>query len=1501
MTNEENSGMETDPEGFLKIDESFILIAGSSDVLEEMAIAQRVVQDVLREYGKNDVIAYVWDIHIGPEGPDQRRTMQRSIPRPSSNECLGVVYIVGERIGLPLEDGFDASIIGGVEDWMQNSRYRLAPEWPDDPDQTRKLLDEGFFPLTGGVFEFLDARGYRSDNYPAGKPGLLCLMADGPIIYGGEEIALNRSRWFNKQTAGMTRAERTSWDDKEYAPQSIAVHNWMRALAERGLNQNPTSTYEELRRSVRSFVTEKICRKRGATGNPYRELEYYDIGHGERFVGRSSIIKSCVAHLLERFADTARVPVVRLVGPSGSGKSSVLRAGILRSLTDPEHRRRFHIAVFRPEDFRTSTGQRKPVVFTILEAIARQAQLAIPNNDIFDAVNRGADAPKKAAEIISNALVQSQTRDSSLVLGLDQFEEIVDMLTGREAGNWRSLLQFVQEAVDFPNIGIVYTLESSRKSKHDQLELGKAFETAHEVEVELTSNFIDEVIRRPFADTGYKLANDVVDKLKSNLSKLQDRDDYAARNSVLPLLALRLYHLWNYVNERFEPERTRNLMLFDPSADAEDAISHAMLNDGGESLDFEDIIQQQAASAWQRAKIGDIKDDALDYFLQPLVGVEGERLQLVAAPRQVPYKNEQALIDSFSRHRLIVGAGDGLIRLVHETVLENWAEAKGWCDSRRDFLVMKERLRDRSKVWESERRPKIRRSKKTESEIPEAAEVLAVYRRHWAFDNADIPNRDRILFEFCLNIFSHSRTPRAPVVMSPKKGKHNHATLAASYGLMFMLKQFLRLDSDSLHVFYEHGKRPTSPLVQAAWGQFKAVEFLLEAGVNPFLGEAGWPPVLAPIQMGRHDIFMALMDAAAKQAPKEQLEKKLACPSEASLLHYAARYDNYHAARDLVHYYNFSPTSKDNRGWMPIHYAAGWDAINVFELLCEYLTDETETENAPNCLVIAAANGSKSILDRVLANTNQSESFNNVALRMSAFEVAVKNYHSECVRLLLRYIDPMESEASPFKILFWTLDLKAEDNDIEKLIETLSVLLADERVDVNAASGPNETTPLGLAMNVERAQRLLLEDPRVNLAKPVRKEGPTGFFVALKLGVWSAVRRYIRENGLPQDLLTDEHGNTVLHLLTKSNAPTDLIKKQINQATSEQLNSLNKRGQTPFTRALSAKNWNLASRMIDTERLSVGVAEYGFQGELYVSLQCGVPDALLRKIVDAFPEVFREADRFGWTILHHIAALNLEDWVSRIAPLLNDSSAWTIEDSWGRRPIDLSSDVIRSSVSADKEPRALQEGRNWDVHAGWHKVDSKSAKIFIKHTKGVLKKAKATSDASGWIVERGALSFYPGSGIFKVRAKSWEHPNRALYFLENGDDVAYLNGESPPIHEFNAKHDLSLNADNTLDYLRFFCFFVRGDEGPFFIFDHMNDAMFEASMSPADRKLLLAAAHPAWVIDKTEGGFEAVARVFYSNALFGAYFFIKSTGMIEMRDDFPLMADLSGAIDMPLI
>jgi len=63
--------------------------------------------------------------------------------------------------------------------------------------------------------------------------------------------------------------------------------------------------------------------------NPYKGLAAFQQADAADFFGREALVEQLVAHLQDR-GDLARFLAV--VGPSGSGKSSVVRAGLLPAL-----------------------------------------------------------------------------------------------------------------------------------------------------------------------------------------------------------------------------------------------------------------------------------------------------------------------------------------------------------------------------------------------------------------------------------------------------------------------------------------------------------------------------------------------------------------------------------------------------------------------------------------------------------------------------------------------------------------------------------------------------------------------------------------------------------------------------------------------------------------------------------------------------------------------------------------------------------------------------------------------------------------------------------------------------------------------------------------------------------------------------------------------------------------------------------------------------------------
>lgn len=163
------------------------------------------------------------------------------------------------------------------------------------------------------------------------------------------------------------------------------------------------------------------------------------------------------------------------------------------------------------------------------------------------------------------------------------------------------------------------------------------------------------------------------------------------------------------------------------------------------------------------------------------------------------------------------------------------------------------------------------------------------------------------------------------------------------------------------------------------------------------------------------------------------------------------------------------------------------------------------------------------------------------------------------------------------------------------------------------------------------------------------------------------------------------------------------------------------------------------------------------------------------------------------------------------------------------------------------------------------------------------------------------LPFYDSVALIRVKDNNWVNKKLVIYYLTDQGNLFRLNGTSPPIHEVNAKAPVKITDDNVLDYLRFFCFFVRGEEGPFYVAETMDDPNMPQDMDETTRSVVEGTIRACTYQGKNDQGHSLCdAVVFYSNALFIANFAVQPSGMIEMLDDEPIAADLPVRVDKPV-
>ncbi|GAA0648025.1 hypothetical protein GCM10010174_84310 [Kutzneria viridogrisea] len=245
---------------------------------------------------------------------------------------------------------------------------------------------------------------------------------------------------------------------------------------------------------------------------PYLGLAAFQSEDADRFFGRERLVADLVARL-------ARAPFLAVYGASGSGKSSLLRAGLLPALTQAQ-------------------PTWSPVVFTpgadpLRECAVRLAARAGVTAGTL-AAELAAD-PSGLALVVRQALAE-QPEDAQLVLVVDQFEEVFTLCTDRQTRN-RFVSALVSVAVDGQSRArVVLGVRAdfyARCAEHP--DLVAALSDAQLLVGPMTEHELTEAVTRPAQRAGL-----MVDKALVATIVEQARD----RPGALPLVSHALLETW---------------------------------------------------------------------------------------------------------------------------------------------------------------------------------------------------------------------------------------------------------------------------------------------------------------------------------------------------------------------------------------------------------------------------------------------------------------------------------------------------------------------------------------------------------------------------------------------------------------------------------------------------------------------------------------------------------------------------------------------------------------------------------------------------------------------------------------------------------------------------------------------------------------------------------------------------------------------------------------------
>jgi formylglycine-generating enzyme required for sulfatase activity len=408
---------------------------------------------------------------------------------------------------------------------------------------------------------------------------------------------------------------------------------------------NVTNIYNALKEEALSKLEES------AEGEPpYMGLRYFDITNAELFFGREALTSELLARVQKEF-------ILAIVGASGSGKSSIARAGLIPAWSK-EHAERGTVHVITPTEHPLES---------LAASLTRESESVTATSTLMDDLQKD----DRSLRLYVRKLLSNST-ERNLLLVVDQFEETFTLC--KDLAKRKAFIENLLSLADEENrvARVVVTLRADFYHHCFEYEGLRLTLEKHQANIgAMTIDELREAIVKPAEMKGWEFQPGLVDLI------LQD---VGTEPGALPLLSHALLETW-----KRRQGRTLTLQGYHEAGGVKKAITQTAEN-----------VYDKLSPAEQTV--------ARNIFLRLTELGEGvqdtrRRVKIEELAQAQEQEAVAKVLKTLTDARLVTTEEDSA-EVAHEALIREWGTLRKWLEEDRESLRLHRHLTESAQEWQ---------------------------------------------------------------------------------------------------------------------------------------------------------------------------------------------------------------------------------------------------------------------------------------------------------------------------------------------------------------------------------------------------------------------------------------------------------------------------------------------------------------------------------------------------------------------------------------------------------------------------------------------------------------------------------------------------------------------------------------------------------------------------------------------------------------------------------